>query len=57
MKKTEVTPLERKIYEKYLLKIIRNHLTKWNQSEMPNILKAMSKDIVREVSSHIKDNK
>lgn len=47
MEKVEVTPLERKIYEEYLLFIHKNSRLKWNATEVPNKLKLMAKEIVK----------
>lgn len=47
MNKVEVSTIEREIYEEYLLKVHKESVLKWNQTQVPNILKLMAKDIVK----------
>ena len=47
MEKVEVNTIEREIYEKYLLPIHKESILKWNQTQVPNILKLMAKDLVK----------
>lgn len=52
MDKIEVTPIERRIYEYYLIPIVKKSRLEWNQTTVPNRLKKIAKEIVKIVEEN-----